>query len=240
MEKSDQSTNLWGIEPKMTVDEELVEYLGQYVTENKRTKIQSALENRTRHVTIALEEIYQPHNASACLRNCDCLGFQDVHIIENRNEYRPNEGVAMGSSKWLTIHRYRQTSEAVRQLRASGYRIVATTPNRAGCTPSTLDLESPVALLFGTEEEGLGNEALDLADEYLQLPMYGFTQSFNISVSVAITLSRIAERLRESNLDWQLPQAERTRITLEWFRGIVKRHELLEKEFWNTRDADVG
>ncbi len=217
----------------MTVDEELIEFLGEYVTENKRSKIEAALDERTRHVTVVLEEIYQPHNASACLRNCDCLGIQDVHIVENRNEYRPNEGVAMGSSKWLNLHRYHGISAAVETLKTSGHRIVATTPNYEGYDPITLPLDQPVALLFGTEEGGLTEEALELADDYLCLPMYGFTQSYNISVSVAITLSRIAERLRtESGIDWQLPKTERDAVQLQWYRGIVKRYELLEEEYW--------
>jgi tRNA (guanosine-2'-O-)-methyltransferase len=223
----------------MTVDEELVNFLGQYVTENKRTKIEEALRHRTRHVTILLEEIYQPHNASACLRNCDCLGFQDVHVVENRNEYRPNDNISMGSSKWLTIHRYRKTSSAIETLRNRGCRIVATTPNSEGYDPVNLPLEQPVALLFGTEEEGLTEEAIASADDYLCLPMYGFTQSFNISVTVAITLSRIAERLRESDIDWHLSPEDRIEITLEWYRGIIKKHELLESEFWKRNSQDV-
>ena len=220
------------------MNEELVEFLGEYVTENKRSKIASALQNRTRHVTVVLEEIYQPHNASACLRNCDCLGIQDVHIIENRNEYRPNSGVAMGSAKWLTLHRYRSVVSAAETLKNRGYRIFATTPNREGYEPVTLPLDAPAALLFGTEEEGLTEEAIALADDFLCLPMYGFTQSFNVSVTVAITLSRIAERLRESDVAWSLSEKEKTELTLEWYRGIVKRHELLEEEFWKRNEKE--
>lgn len=218
----------------MTVDEELVEFLRKYVTENKQTKIEAALRERTRHVTILLEEIYQPHNASACLRNCDCLGVQDVHIVENRNQYRPNNQISMGSTKWLSLHRYHQTSSAIETLRTRGYRIVATTPNHEGYDPVTLPLDKPVALLFGTEERGLTDEAIAAADDYLCLPMYGFTQSYNISVTVALTLSRIAERLRQSDLDWGLSEEEKTKVTLDWFRGIVRRHELLEADYWDS------
>ena len=206
-----------------------------YVTENKRQKMKKVLEHRTRHVTIMLEEIYQPHNASACLRNCDCLGLQDVHIVENRNEYRPNNAISMGSSKWLTMHRYRQTSSAIETLRIKGYRIVATTPNYDGYDPVSLPLDQPVALLFGTEEEGLTEASLEAADDYLCLPMYGFTQSFNISVTVALCISRIMERLRDSEIEWEIPEDEKTRLTLEWYRKVVRRHELLEKGYWDGK-----
>ncbi len=218
-----------------TLQAELVEFLGGYVTENKRQKIEAALDYRTRHITIMLEEIYQPHNASACLRNCDCLGVQDVHIVENLNEYRPKPGVSMGSAKWLSLHRYRTAGAAMTTLRNRGYRIVATTPEVDGFTPATLPLDRPVALLFGTEERGLTDAAIAAADDTLRLPMYGFTQSFNVSVSVAIALYHLVERLHASSLDWHLAPEERARLTLEWYRRIVRRHETYEEAFWNQQ-----
>ena len=221
----------------MTSDEELIEFLGEYVTDNKREKIAAALEQRTRYLTIVLEDIYQPHNASACLRTCDCLGVQDVHIVESHNVYQPNQGVAMGSSKWLTLNRYRSVSAAVETLKKRGHRIVATVPGREGFDPATLPLDRPVGLLFGTEEEGLTEAAIELADEFLALPMYGFTQSFNISVTVAVVLSRLVERLRESERQWRLEAAEKTSLTLGWYRKIVTRHEILEQEFWNCENS---
>lgn len=223
----------------MTVDEELVGFLAQYVTENKRQKMADVLEHRTRHVTVMLEEIYQPHNASACLRNCDCMGLQDVHIVENRNSYRPNNAISMGSSKWLSLHRYRRTSSAIESLRAKGYRIVATTPNYEGYDPVSIPVDQPVALLFGTEEQGLTAESLEAADDYMCLPMYGFTQSFNISVTVALSLARILERLRESDIEWQIPEDEKTKITLEWYRTVVRRHDLLEQDYWDGQGKPV-
>ncbi|MDF1811056.1 MAG: RNA methyltransferase [Verrucomicrobiales bacterium] len=221
---------------KMTVDEELVAFLSQYVTENKKSKMAGALQQRTRHIAVVLEEIYQPHNASACLRNCDCLGVQDLYIVENRNSYQPNNGVSMGSAKWLSLHRYRETASAVATLRNQGYRIVATTPNYEGYDPVSLPLDQPVALLFGTEERGLTEKAIQSADDYLCLPMYGFTQSYNISVTVAITLYRLVERLRDSEIHWQLEEADKTKILLEWYRRIVRRHDLLEEEFWKEKE----
>ena len=224
----------------MDADAELIAFLGDYVTENKRQKIAEVLQQRTRHLTVLLEDIYQPHNASACLRSCDCLGVQDVHIVEDRNRYRPNNGVTMGSTKWLSLHRYHEISPAVETLRSRGYRLVATTPNVDGFEPATLPREQPVALLFGTEEEGLSDEALEAADTTLRLPMYGFTQSFNISVTVALTLSRLMERVRESGIAWQLTEDEQRKLTLEFYRRIVKRHDLLEKQFWQDQGSDLS
>ncbi len=208
-----------------------IEFLSQYLTENKRQIMSEVILNRTRHVSIVLEDIYQPHNASACLRSCDCLGLQDVHVIENRNEYRPNHNVAMGASKWLDFHQYGNTKKCLSKLRAGGFRIVATTPNTDGFTPVDLPLDRPVALLFGSEEQGLTAEALEMADDTLRLPMYGFTQSYNISVTVAVTLSRIVERLHAGEIGdaWKIDPVAREKLLLEWYRRIVTRHDLLEE-----------
>ena len=219
----------------MTANEELIEFLRDYVTPNKQEKIAAVLEDRTRHPALVLEDIYQPHNASACLRSCDCLGVQDIHVVERRNEYRPNNEISMGSAKWLTMHRYHQTGSCIDSVKKRGYRLIATTPNADGYDLLTLPLDQPVAIMFGTEEQGLSQEALEAADATLRLPMYGFTQSYNISIAVALTLSRLVERLRNSDLPWKLDEADKKEMTLAFYRRIVKRHDLLEENFWANR-----
>jgi len=224
----------------MNTTQQLIDFLGDYVTENKKGKMDAALAERTRQISVVLEDIYQPHNASACLRSCECLGVQDVHIVERRNNYRPNNGVSLGSSKWLSMHRYHSIGAAIETVKSRGYQVVATTPNVDGHDLSSLPLDKPVALLFGTEEEGLSDESLAAADTTLRLPMYGFTQSYNISVTVAICLSRLVERLRTEELDWKLSAEEKQKLTLEWYRRIVRRHELLEEQFWNQSTVKSG
>ncbi len=219
----------------MTANEELTDFLGRHITDHKREKIVSVLNERTRHFTVLLEDIYQPHNASACLRSCDCLGLQDVHIVESRNDYRPNNNVSMGSSKWLTLHRYHSAEPAIETLKARGYRLIATSPNEAGYDLSTLPIDKPVALLFGSEHKGLSASALAAAEGYLRIPMYGFTESFNISVTLALAISRLVERLRAAGIDWQLNEAEKKELTLHFYRRIVTRHDLLEEKFREIR-----
>ena len=222
----------------MTTEGELIALLGETITEHKRSKIAEVLDERTRHLTILLEDIYQPHNASACLRSCECLGVQDVHIVESRNEYRPNTEVAMGSSKWLSMHRYHSTEACLATLRSQGYRLVATSPAADGHDLTTLPLDQPLAIMFGTEEQGLESDTLAAADMTLRLPMYGFTESYNISVTVALTLARLTERLRESGVTWELSDEEKEALTLEFYRRIVKRHDLIEARYWENRASD--
>jgi tRNA (guanosine-2'-O-)-methyltransferase len=219
----------------MTVDEELTDFLGSHITENKREKIASVLAERTRRITVLLEDIYQPHNASACLRSCDCLGIQDVHIVENRNDYRPNNNVSMGSTKWLSLKRYDRTHAAVEALQSGGYRLIATSPNLDGYDLNSLPIDQPVALLFGSEQEGLSPQALSAAEGTLRIPMYGFTESFNISVTLSLALHSLVTRLRASDIDWKLSEAEQKELTLRFYRRVVTRSDLLEDKFHQSR-----
>ena len=214
----------------------LLEHLSQFISENKNSLFQKIIENRTRYLTVVLEDIYQPHNASAVLRSCDCFGIQDVHIIENQNIYEVNPDVALGSSKWLNLIKYTEaannTPSAIRALKEKGYRIVATTPHKDDVNLQALDLsKEPVALLFGTEMRGLTDDALAMADEYMKIPMYGFTESFNISVSAALCLFYLSEKLRNSDILWQLTEEEKLDVQLDWTRQVLKMSDLVEKKF---------
>jgi len=215
--------------------EELLAWLSGFITENKQNKIREIIRDRTRHLTIVLEDIYQPHNASAVLRTCDCFGIQDVHIIENMNKYEVNPDVALGSSKWLTLYKYNKTQQnteaCLQHLKDTGYRIVATSPHKNDYTPDTLPLEQKTALIFGTELEGLSETALKMADDYVKIPMYGFTESLNISVSAALFLHSLTERLRKSDIPWQLSGEENLDMRVQWTKNVLKKSSLVEKNF---------
>ena len=214
---------------------ELLNFLESFISENKKDLFRRIVEYRTRYITVVLEDIYQPHNASAVLRTCDCFGVQDVHIIENRNLYEVNPDVALGSSKWLTLTKYNTSKnnslDTINRLKSKGYTIVATTPHKNDTPLNTLDLSKKTALLFGTELNGLSDVALENADAFVKIPMVGFTESFNISVSAAIILHQLTEKLRESHFNWQLTHEEKTDIQLDWVRNVVKKSDLLEAEF---------
>ncbi len=215
--------------------QKLLDHLESMLTGNRKEKFAEIIRNRTRHLTIVLEDIFQPHNASAVLRSCDCFGIQDVHIIENRNIYEVNPDVALGSSKWLTIRKYNRTedntAECIAGLKEQGYRIIATTPHRDGYTPETLPLEDKTALLFGTELEGLSETATSMADGFVRIPMYGFTESLNISVSAAVLLHTLTERLRSTGGDRGLSPSELLEIRLEWAMNSIRRSSVIASEF---------
>jgi tRNA (guanosine-2'-O-)-methyltransferase len=214
-------------------DHEVHEKLSSFLTDNKRGLFETIAKQRTRHVTAVLEDIYQSQNASAVLRTCDLLGVQDIHVIEQRNTYKVDDQVALGSSKWIDIHKHLghadNTLACIDALRAKGYRIIATSPRGDASTPGNIDLERPLAICFGTELTGLSDALLDAADEHLRIPMYGFTESYNISVSAAITLFTIMERLRASNIDWHLDEEASLALRLQWTRNAVQSSAAIEK-----------
>lgn len=214
----------------------LIERLSACVTENRFSLFQQVLSERTRYITVILEDIYQSQNASAVLRTCDCTGIQDVHIVEQQNVYEVNRDVALGANQWLSIHYYNTGEDniykGVEALRKQGYRIVATSPHAEGTSPETFDLnKGKTALMFGTELNGLTSRAMELADEYIQIPMVGFTESFNISVSAALVLYGLRKRLESSDLDWRLQEEERAELLLNWLKSSVKMSEQIEKQY---------
>jgi tRNA (guanosine-2'-O-)-methyltransferase len=213
-------------------DPELYERLSAFISPNKRALFDRIAPLRTRHVTVVLEDIYQSQNASAVVRTCDLVGIQDIHVIEDQNRYQLNPDVTLGSSKWVDIHRYRSKEDNMMQcittLRSKGYRIIATSPRSITNTPGSIDLSKPMAFCFGTELTGLSNALLDVADEHVRIPMYGFTESFNISVSAAILLYTVMERMRDSNVEWRMNNAELMTLKLDWARKMIHNPEGVE------------
>ncbi len=222
--------------------QQLLEHLAEFVSDNKKEQVERVLSQRTRRLTVVLEDIFQPHNASAVVRTCDCFGVQDVHVIENRYAFETNRGVSVGSTKWLDIHRYREpdganTQRCLQGLKENGFQIVAMTLREPSTPLPELQLDQPLALCFGSEKPGLTDEAHSLADTFVHIPMAGFTQSFNISVSAALTLYELTRRLRESNLAWRLSDDEISQLRLAWYRRIVRNPEAHEEHLM-SKNAD--
>ena len=222
---------------------DLVDHMSGFVTENRLSVLKQVLAERSRYITVLMEDIYQSQNASAVLRSCDCTGLQDVHIVEQQNEYEINRDVALGANQWLSLEYYNKGSDdigaAISSLKKSGYRIVATSPHKEGATPDNFDLDKGKAvLLFGTELNGLTPRALELADEFLQIPMVGFTESYNISVSAAITLYTLRRRLEASSLDWRMGEEEQQELLLTWLRSTIKMSEEIETKYIQEYPSD--
>ena len=216
----------------------LIEHLSQFVTEPRKVRLEEVLSNRTRHITVVLEDLYQTQNISAVMRSCECYGIQDAYIVENRNEFEIHKDISMGADKWLTLHHYPHAEHNMKQciddLHAKGYTVVATLPDEKKTTIQDLPIDRKTAFLFGTELTGLSEEAVRYADCNALIPMYGFTESFNISNSAAIILSNFSERLRHSDVDWHLGEDEREALYFDWLQKSIRDPEAIIRHYLAT------
>ncbi|AFI30834.1 TrmH family RNA methyltransferase [Borrelia crocidurae] len=206
-----------------------IEILAEFITRRRRERIDEVLNNRTNYLTLVLEDIFQSQNASATMRTIEILGLSNIHIIETNNKYTLNPGVVLGASKWIGINKYKCVKVAFEHLKANGYKIVATSLDNAAISLEEFPIDTKMAVFFGTELTGLSHTILQNADLHLKIPMYGFTQSYNLSVAVAIVFYSLINRLRSSSIDYLLNEDEKLNLKLEYYRKIIKRYKVIEK-----------
>lgn len=219
------------------MDKALLKYLETFVSENRKAKFKQILNFRTQYITPVIEDIFYSQNASAVLRTSECYGVMDVHVIENRNEYNVNPDVTIGASKWINIIKYNQqqhnTKNAIRDLKQKGYRLVVTSPHERQVSINELDLDKgKIALVFGNEKIGISEMMKEEADEFVTIPMHGFTESFNISVSAGICLQTLIPKLHDSQLGWHLDDETKQSTYEEWIRKSIKQVSKIEKRFY--------
>ncbi|MCB0388467.1 MAG: RNA methyltransferase [Winogradskyella sp.] len=216
------------------VDLKLLAYLESYLTENRRQRFDKVLEERTKHFTVATEDVYQLHNTSAVIRSCDVFGIQEVHIVEERNSKRIDREIAMGAQKWVDLNRFHSVKTCIQDLKQKGYQIVATSPHANNCLLHEFDVTKKSCFFFGRETEGLSQEVIDQADTFLKIPMYGFTESLNISVSAAIVLQHVTTKLKQTDIDWKLSLEERQQKRLDWIKKTIKSYDEIVERFYES------
>ncbi|GAB3658547.1 RNA methyltransferase [Echinicola sediminis] len=224
------------------VDLALLDYLSQYITDHKRAKMEEVLALRSRYFTLVLEDIYKPHNASAVVRTCDCFGIQDVHIIEKVNSYNVNPYVTRGAAQWVDIHKYQEevdksaVNSCFEQLRGQGYKVFATSPHGNSIPLSELQPDEKIALVFGNEHAGVSQEVIEKSDGVVHIPMTGFTESFNISVSASICLYDLQQKIIKSRPDlYYLSEEEKMELRFRWYKSVVKNADIHIKQFYQEK-----
>ncbi|HAB27556.1 MAG: rRNA methyltransferase [Xanthomarina sp.] len=216
------------------VDLKLLAYLESYLTENRRQRFDKVLEERTKHFTVATEDVYQLHNTSAVIRSCDVFGIQEVHIVEERNSKRIDREIAMGAQKWVDLNRFHSVKTCIQDLKQKGYQIVATSPHANNCLLHEFDVTKKSCFFFGRETEGLSQEVIGQADTFLKIPMYGFTESLNISVSAAIVLQHVTTKLKQTDIDWKLSLEEQQQKRLDWIKKTIKSYDEIVERFYES------
>ena len=218
------------------IDLDLLSYLRSFITEERKTTFERVLKHRTRHFTVVLEDIYQKHNTGAVVRSCDVFGLQDIHIIENKYKSYLSNQVAKGAHKWLNFHYYNEmeynNQVCIDALREKDYQIIATTPHNDSCFLNDFDITKKSAFVMGVEKEGVSQDIMNQADGFLKIPMVGFTESLNISVAAAIILNDLTTRLRNSNLNWQLTDAEKNLLRLDWCKKSIRNVDMIIEQYY--------
>ena len=204
------------------IDQQLLAYLEGFISEERKERFLEVLEERTKYITVAIEDVYQKHNTSAVIRSCEVFGIQEAHVIENKNVKVLDKEIAMGAEKWVDVYSYPNSDSCIETLRKQGYKIIATTPHAEDCLLPDFEIDGKTALFFGTEKDGLSETVLNQADGFLKIGMHGFTESLNISVSAAIILQDLVTKLRKTNLDWGLTPVEKLEKRLDWTKKSIK------------------
>lgn len=213
--------------------EERIACLEEFMTPERAGLFRRTLAQRTHYMTVLAENTFHPQNAAALIRHCEAFGIQRMHTVESFCEFRPAAAVVRGTDRWVDVCRHASSAEALRALKAEGYRIVATTPHREDTTPETFDVaRGPFVLVFGTEHAGISDEAIAAADEFLRIPMCGMVESLNVSASAAILIYMLSQRMRLSDVDWRLTEEERRELLFRWTVASVRDgRRILEREF---------
>ncbi len=211
---------------------ELLEYLETIISQERKERFIEVLKHRSKHFTIAVEDVYQLHNTSAVMRSCEVFGVQELNVIEQRFGKQIDKQIAMGAQKWVDIIRHKDSLSCINTLKERGYQIIATTPHNNSTYLENFDISKPSAIFFGTEKEGLSDQVMKNADGYLKIPMVGFTESLNISVSAAIIIQNLMQRLRNSDINWQLSAKEILEKRLDWTKKSIKDIDSIEKRFF--------
>ncbi len=217
------------------VDLEYLEFLENILTDNRKERFLNVLKNRTNHFTVTVEDLFQLHNTSAVMRSCEVFGIQELNVVEERYGKKIDTEIAMGSQKWVDVNRFDSIDTCIKNLKKKGYQIIATTPHENDCLIDNFDISKPSALFFGTERDGLSPEVLHQADGFLKIPMVGFTESLNISVSAAIIIQNLMNRLRKSDIKWQLSENEIIEKRLQWARNSIKDIKRIEERYFREK-----
>jgi tRNA (guanosine-2'-O-)-methyltransferase len=203
--------------PKDLPPERVIETLGPYLTDERKARIEEILAGRLSGVTVILENLHDPHNGAAALRSIEGFGMSELHVVESLEPFRFAPTVSSGAEKWIQLTRYKTFKACADGLKARGIKLYAALPN-AEMSLSEIDVAEPAALVFGNEHDGLSKEAVAHCDASFTIPMAGFTQSFNLSVSVAICAHDVSHRRRVAlNRPSDIGEQERARLRARWY-----------------------
>src|SRR5574343_40407 len=214
----------------MKTPHEIYEYIKQFLTEERLKKIEHFSVESSDFVLPVMEDVYQYRNAAAIVRSVEACGFHQVVALEEENVFNPNLKVTKGADTWVKVEKLPRNLASLQEIKSRGYKILAVSPEKNATMLPDYEVKEPIALVFGTELEGVSDEILDFADETLAIPMFGFTKSFNVSVAAAICMYELKQKLMKSGIDYKLSEEKLLEMKIRWtVNSIRSGEELLER-----------
>lgn len=210
--------------------QETFDYLKQFLTDERLSKIEHFSKESSDFVLPVMEDVYQFRNAAAIVRSVEACAFHHVVALEEENVFNPNLKVTKGAETWVQVEKMPNNLDSLKEIKNRGYKILAVSPEKNATMLPDYEIKEPIALVFGTELEGVSDEVLDFADETLAIPMYGFTKSFNVSVAAAICMYELKQKLMKSGIDYKLSHEKLLEMKIRWtVNSIRSGEELLER-----------
>ena len=213
--------------------QETFDYLKQFLTDERLSKIEHFSQESSDFVLPVMEDVYQFRNAAAIVRSVEACGFHHVVALEEENVFNPNLKVTKGAETWVQVEKMPNNLDSLKEIKNRGYKILAVSPENNATMLPDYEVKEPIALVFGTELEGVSDEILDFADETLAIPMYGFTKSFNVSVAAAICMYELKQKLMKSGIDYKLSKEKLLEMKIRWTVNSIRSGEELLERFLN-------
>ena len=215
----------------MKTNQEIYDYLQQFLTNERLSKIEHFSKESSDFVLPVMEDVYQFRNAAAIVRSVEACGFHHVVALEEENVFNPNLKVTKGAETWVQVEKMPNNLDSLKEIKSRGYRILAVSPEKNAIMLPDYEVKEPIALVFGTELEGVSDEILDFADETLAIPMFGFTKSFNVSVAAAICMYELKQKLMKSGIEYQLSDEKLLELKIRWAKNSIKSSEQILERF---------
>ena len=211
--------------------QETFDYLKQFLTDERLSKIEHFSQESSDFVLPVMEDVYQFRNAAAIVRSVEACGFHHVVALEEENVFNPNLKVTKGAETWVKVEKIPNNLDSLKEIKNRGYKILAVSPENNATMLPDYEVNEPIALVFGTELEGVSDEILDFADETLAIPMFGFTKSFNVSVAAAICMYELKQKLMKSGIDYKLSEEKLLEMKIRWAKNSIKSSEQILERF---------
>lgn len=212
-------------------DQQIYDYLKNFLTDERLSKIEHFAPESSDFILPVIEDIYQFRNAAAIVRSVEACGFHKVVALQEDNTFEPNLRVTKGADTWVEVERLPRNMESFQHIKDRGYKMVAVSLEKNAKFLPEYEITEPIALVFGTEMQGVTEEILDFADETLAIPMYGFTRSFNVSVAASICMYELKQKLIKSNIDYKLNEEKLLQMKIRWAVNSIKSGQQIYDRF---------